>query len=134
ASSLYQWGPSEDGQGIVVWTRSTSDNTFDVLTGFEKLRFSDKTVDLKVAEGPDYLDVADTIQQITGKTTADRFIINGKSTDYAWGTTSDGKGIVIWTVSASDDTYDILNGFEQLVFTDRTVVLAGGDPTNVAPV
>lgn len=133
-SSLYQWGPNSDGTGIVVWTRSSTDNTFDVLTGFEKLRFSDKTVDLKSNEGPDYADAADTIQNLTGTTTADRFIINGPSTGYAWGNTQDGKGIVIWTLSSTDDTYDILNGFDQLVFTDKTVYLTGTPPGNTAPV
>ncbi|UJW85359.1 putative Ig domain-containing protein [Devosia sp. SL43] len=136
SSSLYQWGATEDGQSIVVWTRSATDNTYDVLTGFEKLRFSDKTVDLKAAapEGPDYLDIADTIQTLTGKTTADRFIINGTSTDYAWGNTADGKSLVIWTVSATDDTYDVLTAFDQLVFTDKTVYLTGTPPANAAPV
>jgi glucose/arabinose dehydrogenase len=133
-SSLYQWGPNQDGTGVVVWTRSTSDNTFDVLTGFEKLRFADKTVSLVEETGPDYLDVADQIQHLTGKTNADRFIINGKSTDYAWGPTASGDGIVIWTLSQSDDTYDILDDFDQLVFTDRTVYLTGAPPVNVAPV
>jgi glucose/arabinose dehydrogenase len=133
-SSLYQWGPSQDGTGVVIWTRSSTDNTFDVLTGFEKIRFADKTVSLVEESGPDYLDVADQIQHLTGKTNADRFIVNGKSTDYAWGPTASGDGIVIWTLSQSDDTYDILDGFDQLVFTDRTVYLTGAPPDNVAPV
>ncbi|MEQ1899310.1 MAG: putative Ig domain-containing protein [Devosia sp.] len=136
ASSLYDWGPTSDGAGIVVWTRSTTDNTYDVLVGFEKLRFSDKTVTIGsiLQAGPDYLDVADTIQQLTGKTSADRFIVNAPSTDYTWGATSDGAGIVIWTNSTTDNTYDILKGFEQIVFTDRTVVLAGPPPANSAPI
>jgi glucose/arabinose dehydrogenase len=133
-SSLYQWGPTADGKGVIVWTRSSTDNTFDVLTGFEKLRFADKTVNLIPETGPDYRDVADEIQHLTGKTDADRFIVNGKSTDYAWGKTASGDGIVIWTVSQTDDTYDILDGFDQLVFTDKTVYLTGAPPANVAPV
>lgn len=134
-SSQYQWGPTEDGKGIVVWTRSTTDDSFDVLTGFEKLRFSDRTISLvEDNAGPDYRDDPGLVQQLTGTTNADRFIINGPSTDYAWGDTLDGKGIVIWTTSGTDDSYDILNGFEQLVFTDKVVYLNGEPPANTAPV
>ncbi|HWA17690.1 MAG TPA: putative Ig domain-containing protein [Devosia sp.] len=134
ASTLYDWGPTADGAGIVVWTRSTSDNTYDVLVGFEKLRFSDRTIDLVPQNGPDYVDVPEINQQLTGKTSADRFIVNGPSTAYQWGPTNDGTGIVIWTTSTTDDTYDILKGFEQIVFTDRVVTLSGAPPANSAPV
>ena len=134
-STAYDWGPTNDGQGIVVWTRSTSDNTYDILIGFEKLRFSDKTVALNTTTqiGPDFLDIADTVQQITGIGSVDRFIVNAPSTNYSWGATTDGTGVVIWTNSTTDDTYDILRGVEQIVFTDRTVVLSGTTPTNQAP-
>ncbi|MEQ1770386.1 MAG: putative Ig domain-containing protein, partial [Devosia sp.] len=133
-SGLYDWGPTADGNGIVVWTRSTTDNTYDVLVGFEKLRFSDRTVDLTPASGPDYVDDPAINQQLTGKTNADRFIVNGASTLYDWGLTSDGSGTVIWTRSTTDNTYDILKGFEQIVFTDRVVTLSGTPPANSAPV
>ena len=135
ASTLYSWGPTNDEQGIIIWTDSATDTTYDVLTGFEKIRFTDRTVLVStlLQPGPDYFDTADTVQSFTGKTANDRFFVNAASTNYTWGPTGDGLGIVIWTNSTTDATYDVLKGFESIVFSDRVVNLVGGSPTNTAP-
>ena len=122
-SSGYSWGPTQDGKGIVVWKGSS----FDILFNFEELRFTNKSIEVSSILGsgtPDVLDDPDAVQHLTGTSTADRFIIDALSTDYRWGPTQDGKGVVVWR-TAGDDTYDILTGFETLVFDDRTVDISG---------
>ncbi len=122
-SNGYSWGPTQDGKGIVVW----KGGSFDILFNFEAIRFTNKSIEVSSILGsgsPDVLDDPDAVQHLTGKSTADRFIIDAVSTDYRWGATQDGKGVVVWRTTG-DDTYDILTGFETLVFDDRTVDISG---------
>jgi hypothetical protein len=121
SSTGYQWGPTQDGNGIVIWNNAG----YDILFGFEQLRFTNKSVNIAPPSGNVVQDDPELVQHLTGKGTNDIFAINGPSTDYQWGKTAAGTGIVIWTVSATDDTYDILNGFEKIQFTDQTVDVSG---------
>ena len=41
-SADYQWAPTEDGTGTVVW----NDAGFDLLFEFEQIEFNDKTVEV----------------------------------------------------------------------------------------
>lgn len=121
ASSGYQWGPTQDGMGVVLWNSAG----FDVLFGFETIRFTNKSVALASQGGPNYLDDPDLVQHLTGRSANDTFIVDGQSTAYGWGPTQAGTGIVIWTVSTTDNTYDVLTGFENIQFLNTTVSLTG---------
>ncbi len=114
-STDFGWGPTEDGQGIVVW----SDAGPDLLFGFEELRFNDISVSL-VQAGSDYKDIPFVTQHLTGSTGNDTFIIEGNSSDYGWNETLDGEGIVVW----GDTGHDLLYQFENIAFDDATIVLA----------
>ena len=113
-SSQFGWGPTEDNQGIVVW----SDAGPDLLYGFEEIRFNDTSVSL-VQDGGIYEDIKSATQYLTGATDNDTFVIDGNSSEYGWGTTLDGEGIVVW----SDIGHDILYSFENIEFNDTTIVL-----------
>jgi len=116
----YEWGPTQDGSGIVIW----NDAGFDLLFGFEAIRFSNKTVPLTSQIGPTYLDDPDVVQHLTGRSAEDTFVIAGPSSDYGWGPTESGQGLVLWTLSAEDDTFDVLTGFERVRFSDTTLNVA----------
>ena len=110
----YGWGPTEDGLGVVVW----GPTGHDLLYGFEAIRFNDFTAPLTV-EDARYEDIPGLTQYITGTTSNDTFVINGNSTDYNWGPTESGEGVVIW----ANNRHDILYEFEAIEFNDRTVSL-----------
>ena len=42
ASTDYGWGPTESGTDVVVW----NENGYDLLFDFEKIRFTDKDIDV----------------------------------------------------------------------------------------
>lgn len=112
----YGWGPTEDGEGIVVW----GPTGHDLLYGFESLRFSDTTISLVNDETGVFEDVEGVTQFLNG--TADgteTFVIDGNSADSGWGPTEDGTGIVVWGPTG----FDILYDFDQLAFNDQTVTL-----------
>jgi hypothetical protein len=121
SSTGYAWGPTQDGQGTVIWNGAG----YDILFGFEQLRFTNKSVNIATPASNIYQDEADVVQHLTGRSTNDTFVINGPSSAYQWGRTTNGTGIVVWTVSTTDNTYDVLTGFEKLQFTDQTVDVSG---------
>lgn len=124
-STDYGWGQTGDGQGIVVWSGAS----FDILNNVEEIRFNNGTV--AMAEDGSFTFtptgepetgfnlIADTTENqfITGLDRPDIFVINGTSTDYGWGQTADGLGMVVW----NGPSFDILNNIEQIQFTDGTV-------------
>lgn len=116
-SKDYGWGPTEDGTGTVVW----GPTGFDILQDFEEIRFDDFSVPLTSEDGS-YQDVAGVTQYLTGTTDNDRFVIDGKASDFGWGPTNDGTGVVVWGASG----FDILHGFESLEFSDMSVPLTTG--------
>lgn len=123
ASSQYSWGPTESGDGVVIWNAAG----FDILFGFEELRFTNRSVMVSSVIGsdnPDFVDDPTATQHISGKTALDRFVIDGDSSDYGWGATESGQGVVIWSVNGSA-AFDVLNGFERIVFNDQEVDISG---------
>ena len=115
-AASYGWGATEDGEGLVVW----SDSGHEVLYGCKTLRFNDMDVSLENGDG-EYEDVAGATQHLEGSTDSDTFVVEGLSSDYGYGPTEDGEGIVIWD---ADGNYDLLYGFESIRFSDMTVNLA----------
>ncbi len=63
-----------------------------------------------------YQNVAAT-QWVTGTTSNDVFVVNGRSADFNVNKTQDGLGVVIWNGSQ----FDILKGIDKLRFTDKDV-------------
>ena len=118
-SAGFEIGPTDDGAGFVVW----KGDSVDILFGFEKIRFTDMTVNLSKMKGPVYQDSPTIIQHLEGKTSSDTFVVSGPSSAYAWEPTKDGTGVVIWTEVGSDKTYDVLQGFETVKFNDTTLDL-----------
>ena len=84
----------------MVW----SDTGFEILPANVRLQFADKTVDTSILfeepsdEGPVHK-------------------LDGSSSDWGWGLTEDGKGIVVW----NDSGFEILPAKVQLQFSDKTV-------------
>ncbi len=122
-----------DGLGIVVW----SGDKFDILTGFDTLRFKDGDVkadakgDFTIPYGTTttpvdpgtstggetiYKNTADN-QFLDGTTAKDVFVIDGNSKDYNVVTAEDGKGVVV----RYGDQIDVLHGFDVLRFNDKDV-------------
>jgi glucose/arabinose dehydrogenase len=120
SSANFGWGPAEDGLGVVIWNKQSG--AFDLLYDFDVLKFDDVEVDLN-APARDQL-VIDNIpgepQYLFGTSGQDQFVIDGQSTDFGWEATDDG-GYVVWEVSSGD--FDILYGFEDIVFNDTTAVI-----------
>lgn len=124
-STDYGWGQTGDGQGIVVWSGAS----FDILNNVEEIRFNNGTVAMaedgsftftptgEPETGFNLIDDTTENQFITGLDRPDIFVINGTSTDYGWGQTADGLGMVVW----NGPSFDILNNIEQIQFTDGTV-------------
>ncbi len=132
-SSRYNFGETADGQGTVIWTVDEGDDTFDILFGFQTIRFTDREISLSdvVNTGPNVNDDPLINQFVTGEGDADRFVIDGPSSDYLFGPTEAGDGVVIWTADPADSGFDIVYDFEQLAFSDVTfdisAVPSGGD-------
>ena len=63
------------------------------------------------------LDIAGVVQNITGVTNNDTFVIDANAAGYSWGATDNGRGVVVYTAT----TYDILTGFEHIRFNDATI-------------
>ncbi|MEL6503595.1 MAG: galactose oxidase-like domain-containing protein [Pseudomonadota bacterium] len=116
-SSDYGVGPTEDGEGIVVW----GPTGFDLLYDFDQIAFNDQTVTL---EDPNAGLVVDddpfATQYEFGTANVDRFVINDTSGNYGVGPTGDG-GIVVWNTENS--SHDILYDFEEIEFNDSVVQL-----------
>jgi hypothetical protein len=118
-SSDYNWAPSDDGDGILVWNSAG----FDILYDFEAIQFSDQTIDL-TGDAVGQIRVQDSAgveEYVSGTAGSDVFIINGKSTDYQWGPSDDGQGTMVW----NEQGFDILYDFEMIQFTDKSVKLTG---------
>lgn len=118
SSADYQWGATQDGEGIVVWGPTGHDLLYD----FEKIEFNDKTVAL-IGEPGDGLRVEDDpakTQYVDGTDSDDVFVISGDSGGYGWDETDDG-GFVVWNVATG--AHDILYDVEQIEFSDTTVDL-----------
>ncbi|MEM9732031.1 MAG: galactose oxidase-like domain-containing protein [Pseudomonadota bacterium] len=119
-SSDYGWGPTEDGEGIVVW----GPTGHDLLYGFEAIKFNETTISLVPDEPGIFNDIEGVTQFLSGTTDGEEtFVIDGNSTDYGWGPTEDGQGIVVWGPTGTDLLYD----FDKIAFNDQTVTLT--DPT-----
>ena len=116
-SSDYQWGPTEDDAGIVVWGPTGVDLLYDI----EKLVFNDTEIDLIPTSGLITADDPDVSQYQTGSEFVDKFTIDGVSTDYNWAATEDGEGTVVWNLET--DVHDVLWDYEEIVFTDVVVDL-----------
>lgn len=150
-STDYQWGPTEDNEGIVVWRG----DQYDILHGIENIRFNDATVHhssflnshyfyvtpLQEENGFEYHDTVGVNENLTGTTKAgDTFIIDGNASDYNWGYANDHRGVVVW----KDDEYSVLHDIEYIQFNDARIHCVGGwgqmfdilpgDSTDLAPV
>jgi glucose/arabinose dehydrogenase len=77
------------------------------------------TLDISGGPATEYQDDPNVTQYIQGATGPDRFVIDGNSSDYVWEVTDARDGHVVWT----DDGFDLLYGFEQVAFNDRTIDL-----------
>ena len=124
SSAGFQAGPTVDGTGIVVWNGAK----FDILTGFETLRFSDKDVtagangQFVIGGGAGQtetvvLDNPFATQHLTGGSGLDVFELDGGAADFGVARTQDGTGVVVWKGAA----FDVLHGFETIRFDDRDV-------------
>ncbi len=120
-SADYNWGATDDGEGIVVWGPTGTDLLYD----FDKIVFSDKEVELGNQTGPDggliVKDDPARTQYETGTDKTDTFVIEGNSANYGWGKTDDNEGVVVWNTST--DAHDLLYDFEAIQFNDQTLDL-----------
>ncbi|MCT4656634.1 MAG: DUF1929 domain-containing protein [Cohaesibacter sp.] len=116
-SSDYQWAPSNDGNGVLVWNESG----FDILYDFEALKFTDRTVKLtgEGSEAMKVINVAGETEYISGTDGKDVYVIEASSKDYNWARSDDGAGVLIWL----DEYFDIIYDFEILRFSDKEVDL-----------
>ncbi len=128
-SSVYGNSRTLDGSGVVVWKGAK----FDILNGFETLRFLDRDVkvgsnglfDLSLPSGvggtgETFFQNLPGTQWLYGTGNKDVYVVNASSLNYGFGRTLDGTGIVVWTGS----DFDILTGFETIRFTDHDVSVA----------
>ncbi|MCT4656636.1 MAG: hypothetical protein N4A65_12565 [Cohaesibacter sp.] len=118
-STDYQWAPSSDAEGVMVW----NDEGFDVLYDFEAIKFQDQTVRFTGdgAENMKVKDEAGVEEYVSATDGTDTFVIDANSSDYNWSKTDDGTGILIW----NDEGFDIIWDFETLRFNDKDVSLTG---------
>lgn len=121
-SGDYSWGPTENGTGVVIWNAQG----FDILQDFEELRFTNRSIEVSsiIGNDPVRFDDPEGTQHLTGNTDQDRFVISAPSTDYEWGATQSGEGVVVWRVN-NGEGFDILINFETLEFSDREVDISG---------
>ncbi|MEM7067909.1 MAG: galactose oxidase early set domain-containing protein [Pseudomonadota bacterium] len=75
--------------------------------------------DGEIVIGTDVQDIANETQYLTGVGDNDVFAINGNSTNFGWGNTQDGEGIVVWGPTGHDLLYD----FETIRFNDTDISL-----------
>lgn len=76
------------------------------------------------ADSEKILDIPHQTQFVDGHPeNHEAFVINGDATDYGWGPTDDGKGIVVWGPTG----FDILTNIDALQFNDLTVPLKHDD-------
>ncbi len=121
----YNWGPTRDGKGVVVWNQ----DGFDILMDFKAVRFNDGTITTNEIRGIDdgnvsgvkIKDIASETQYLRGEGDKDQFIIDGNAEDYAWGATRDETGFVVW--NRETKVHDILTDFEEVVFNDQVLVI-----------
>ena len=119
----YSWGPTQDGEGIVVWGPTGADLLYD----FDWIDFNDASIGTApdTGGGDGIADIQNVTQFLTGTGDADNFIIDGTSGDYNWGATQDGTGTVVWGPTG----FDILTGFETITFNDQAIDLNAAPPT-----
>lgn len=120
-STDYNWAPSDDGQGIMVWNK----DGFDILYDFESIQFTDTSIDLT---GDKVGQLIATNQKgveeyISGTKGTDVFVIDAFSTEFNWTRANDGEGVLVW----NDDGFDILWDFEALRFKDRDIDLTADE-------
>ena len=114
--SSYNYNPTGDGQGIVVWGVTG----FDLLFSFEKIKFNDQTVDITtLAAGRVVQNTVGVTQYEFGTEFVDTFVINANSSQYNWGPTQDGNDHIVW----SGTEFDLLYSWEKIQFNDRVVDL-----------
>ena len=114
-SGDYRIGETRDGTGNVVW----NENGFDLLFDVDAIQYDDQTVALTTEEEGVHYNIVGVTQSLTGTTDNDVFVVDAESSDFRWGPTRDGTGIVIW----NEDGFDLLFGFEAIQFTDTTISL-----------
>jgi len=117
-SSDYNIAPTEDLNGFVVW----NDESFDVLTDFETIRFNDKIVNLGSEPTGRFINDPDENEHLTGTGSQDVFVVGANQSEYRYNNTEDGLGVIVW----NDETFDILNGFEEIEFNDISIQLTDG--------
>lgn len=128
-SADYQYRITNDGKSVVVWT----DESFDILTGVEAIRFNDKTIEAANIRNPDgdggptptvptevVINNTDDNLFFRGSAARDIFAIDGNSSDYLYRISNDGKSVVVWT----GESFDILTGVEAIRFKDKTIETA----------
>jgi glucose/arabinose dehydrogenase len=114
-TSDYQFQALTDGTGHVVW----GPTGFDLLYGFETIRFNDGAIDLTGQSGRTVNDIVGVTQFVQGTPGQDTFVIDANSTGYQWGRTEDGQDHVVYNGS----NFDLLYDWEFIRFNDRTVGL-----------
>ncbi len=123
-SNDFNWGDTQDGKGTVIWQGAD----FDVMHGFDVLRFDDLDVSITKGDAPapdpdkggiTVNDIKGQTQHLQGTDDVDTFVVDAVSTDYGWGVAQDGEGAVVW--SGAD--FDVLHDFEQIQFDDMSVTL-----------
>ena len=127
-SSTFQSAKAQDGQAVIVWNGTK----FDILTGFETLRFADKDVRVNANGLFDISGTATTLipenivqnvagtQHLAGIAVTDIFVAGGTKSSFGYARTQDGSGVVIWKGSE----FDILHGYETIRFTDGDLTLS----------
>jgi|GEM_PF-5041936 len=130
----YGWGPTEDGQGIVIW----SAKGFDILFDFDKIEFTDVILDIATgtttpntgytpaptpAPQPPHVDIlienkADQNETIIGTDAMETYVIDADKSDYGIAKTDDG-GFVVY----SQNEFDLLYDIEEIQFNDQTIIL-----------
>ena len=127
SSKDYNVGPAQDGKGVVIW----NGKNFDVLHGFEVLRFTDKEFR---ADANGQFDIRGNAGGTTAETlfvnkagtqwfhgtaaATDVFVVGANEAGYGYGKTQDGKGVVVW----KSNDFDILYNIDVIRFNDHDVL------------
>ncbi|WP_420337096.1 cadherin-like domain-containing protein [Roseibium sp.] len=109
-SNNYGWGPTQDGNGIVVW----KGDWFQILDARTTIIFDDGMV---THDDTGFHLASKGGSTERGNTSVGDFTIIGSYADYGWGPTEDGNGIVVWR----GDWFQILDARTTIIFDDGMV-------------
>lgn len=112
----YGYGPTQDGNGLVVWQGSW----YQVFPNATTVEFDDAFVELGA-------DRSITAAHKPGVT--DTFALPGSSSDYGWGPTGDGKGLVVW----KGNWFEIYSADSTVTFSDLKIVVDSGGQISTRP-